>query len=238
MPGHTSKLISFRHLVLDNRVFLGTFSVFFIATLALSLTLAPAEEIFYFNARRTPVWDLFFRLTTKMGEGYIVVLTVLALLFSRFRFAVAAPAMGITAAVVTQTIKRYFAHPRPYAFLRDNGLLEQLEPVPRVLLHSGATSFPSGHTLTAFAFCALLAFCLPKKGGTALLLFFLAAAVALSRIYLAQHFMKDVCLGALLGVALAAVFYLLAQRLPAARHPWLDKRLTFSAIYKTLFRRS
>jgi undecaprenyl-diphosphatase len=75
------------------------------------------------------------------------------------------------------------------------------------LLPPDQFSFPSGHTITAFAVAVTLGVYYP-----ALLvgLLFCAASVALSRILLGMHFLSDVVvggiIGALLGFASAALF--------------------------------
>ena len=62
-------------------------------------------------------------------------------------------------------------------------------------------SFPSGHTTIAFACAAVLAYFRPRL---APLLFLLAAAIALSRIYVGVHYPLDVVGGAALGLAIGA----------------------------------
>ncbi len=61
-------------------------------------------------------------------------------------------------------------------------------------------SFPSGHTITAFAVTvALGAFYPAMLAG----LLFCAVCIAVSRVLLGMHFLSDVIVGALLGTALA-----------------------------------
>jgi undecaprenyl-diphosphatase len=61
-------------------------------------------------------------------------------------------------------------------------------------------SFPSGHTITAFAVAVSLAAFYPDLG---IGLLFCAASIALSRILLGMHFLSDVLAGALIGSGLA-----------------------------------
>ena len=85
--------------------------------------------------------------------------------------------------------------------------------VPGVELNSGQTSFPSGHTIGAFALYSVLAMIFaetrPRLG-----VFFalLGAAVALSRIFLVQHFLVDVLGGALLGLLVGELVGWLSRR--------------------------
>jgi undecaprenyl-diphosphatase len=60
-------------------------------------------------------------------------------------------------------------------------------------------SFPSGHTITAFAFTIAVGSCYPHLMGA---LLFCALSVATSRIMLGMHFLSDVVVGAILGSGL------------------------------------
>ena len=79
--------------------------------------------------------------------------------------------------------------------------------------------------MSAFALFTYLALCLPRKAGTALIVLLLAVEVGISRIYLVQHFLKDIFLGAILGVLVGALFYYWQMRLSSERFPWLDRSL-------------
>jgi undecaprenyl-diphosphatase len=61
-------------------------------------------------------------------------------------------------------------------------------------------SFPSGHTITAFAVATPIAHFYPEF---TLALWFCACSVAVSRVVLGMHFVSDVLAGAVLGTALA-----------------------------------
>ena len=104
---------------------------------------------------------------------------------------------------------------------------DELRLVEGVEVYIGATSFPSGHTMAGFALFGLLAFLLPKRyKGAALLFFLLALIVALSRVYLVQHFVKDIYLGAWLGLFIAILaWWLFGRQGPTAKVRWLDLSL-------------
>jgi undecaprenyl-diphosphatase len=67
-------------------------------------------------------------------------------------------------------------------------------------------SFPSGHSITAFAVAVPVGLFYP---GLASVLLFLAASIALSRIILGMHFLSDVLAGSAIGAALGYGFFLL-----------------------------
>ena len=79
--------------------------------------------------------------------------------------------------------------------------------VDGVVLHAGFSSFPSGHTMSAFAVFSLLAFFASHSKRQIFLFVSLAILVAASRVYLIQHFVADVWMGSLLGVMLAYLIF-------------------------------
>ena len=84
------------------------------------------------------------------------------------------------------------------------------DPEPRIAhLDPGNPSFPSGHSATAFAAATAIAIVSPRLRPWALAI---AAAVALSRVYLRVHFPLDVVAGALVGAALGALCAVAALR--------------------------
>jgi membrane-associated phospholipid phosphatase len=85
-----------------------------------------------------------------------------------------------------------------------------------------STSFPSGHSATAFATAIVVGFAYPRLR---LPLLALATLVALSRVYLGMHYWSDVLAGSLLGAAigLTTVWLIrLARRAPRAPEPSLQ----------------
>ena len=81
----------------------------------------------------------------------------------------------------------------------------QIEPhCWATLLPPDQFSFPSGHTMTAFAVAIPLALFYPTL---MIGLFFCALSIAMSRILLGMHFLSDVVAGALIGTALGYLGY-------------------------------
>jgi len=66
------------------------------------------------------------------------------------------------------------------------------------------TSFPSGHSATALSVAMLLAMLYPRWRVVSICIGFL---VALSRIFLVQHYISDVIAGSFLGIATTALLY-------------------------------
>src|SRR4029077_2609136 len=79
------------------------------------------------------------------------------------------------------------------------------------ITHVGYSSFPSGHTASAFALATIASILDPVKQRSIIYLF-IACVIGYSRIYLGQHFPADVYGGAILGFLSAVLVYLVFMR--------------------------
>ncbi len=73
------------------------------------------------------------------------------------------------------------------------------------------TSFPSGHTITAFSLAAFMSSVYHEKLWVSILAYGLASGVGLSRVYDDKHWSSDVLIGAALGFAIGKTVYRLMQ---------------------------
>ncbi len=183
------------------------------------------ELIFYFSANRSVAKDLFFTYLTKFGEAPIYILAALAFFAFKLRHSILVIVTGLLVMGVSFGLKSYFAVDRPFTFLTHQNLLDQVNLVPNVKLFTGASSFPSGHSMSAFAIYCLLILLLPKKKRYIFTALALAIGVAISRVYLVQHFFIDVYAGGVIGVCLAIFIYLFNQRLNFTENHFLEKPL-------------
>jgi undecaprenyl-diphosphatase len=119
----------------------------------------------------------------------------------------AAGAAVLATSLLVTPLKELFGRARPPE--ADPGL-------GSVVATPDNASFPSGHSATAFAAATAIAILSPRMRPFAL---GLAAAVALSRVYLRVHFPLDVVAGALLGAGLGALAALTALRLARPAEP-------------------
>lgn len=218
------RAFSLTALIRENSWYFIGFLVFLVVGAALLFTIDTGDAVIYFSERRSSFGDLFFKYGTKVGEAGIYFVAIFMLLFVRYRYAIVVPFLGLSVTITTFVLKDFFGHKRPSLFFRHLGELDQLTLIEGVRLNGGTNSFPSGHTMSAFAIFTFLAFCWPmvNKKVMGLLVFLIAFMVGISRIYLVQHFLKDVYLGAILGLGLAMLWYYLAS-LP--KRPWLDDHL-------------
>jgi undecaprenyl-diphosphatase len=123
------------------------------------------------------------------------------------RAAVAATLAVTSAAILVTLLKDVVERGRPPA--SDPGL-DPIGVVP------ASSSFPSGHAATAFAAAVAVALIYPRLGRPLLAL---AVVVAISRVYLGVHFLLDVTVGALLGIALGYAAAWIVRAVAPVRPP-------------------
>ncbi|MFI8497190.1 bifunctional phosphatase PAP2/diacylglycerol kinase family protein [Streptomyces sp. NPDC085524] len=117
-----------------------------------------------------------------------------------------AASLALASATINTVGKWSVRRPRP--------LLEGVPPVRQLATQPTTTSFPSGHSASAFAFAAGLALESPGWGAV---LAPVALSVAFSRVYTGVHYPSDVVAGATLGVAAGFLVRRLARDAEGAR---------------------
>lgn len=142
------------------------------------------------------VWAL---IATRLGDGWLWSAIGLGiLLFGDINRAPALGASGLAAAssiLAFMLLKRITGRRRPC----------ELEPhCWATLLPPDRFSFPSGHTMTAFAVTVSMSLFYPALWPGLLLC---ACSIGASRILLGMHFLSDVLAGAFLGSAMGCLAY-------------------------------
>jgi undecaprenyl-diphosphatase len=148
------------------------------------------------NRWPAPRWIRLWALcATRGGDGWLWYgMGAVILLFGgpiRFRAVGAAAAAAALGIAIFLSLKKATGRKRPCTF----------EPhCWATLLPPDQFSFPSGHTITAFAVAVSLSRFYPDL---AVGLLFCAISIALSRILLGMHFLSDVLAGGIIGTVLA-----------------------------------
>jgi membrane-associated phospholipid phosphatase len=115
------------------------------------------------------------------------------------------PLLGILVTLMSYALKKYFHLERPSLYLKRTGWEGPMGVLDYQVL-SGYASFPSGHSLAAWALFTLTA-AMIRKTWVSILCLFLAASVAISRVYLMAHFLRDVIGGAAIGFVMGYAIY-------------------------------
>ena len=191
-----------------------------IATITLS-QIEKGDLVHWFGERDQPFWNNFWIFVTKLGEEYIYVIAVIVLIYRKYAYALMVPILGLTVGVLSWFLKDFFNQPRPLQFYKDLDQIEKLSLIENFKTMTGYSSFPSGHTFSAFAIYTFFAL-VSKQKWVSFICCLLAVGVALSRVYLNQHFLEDIYLGSILGVGLAIAYYYFSQFL-AKKYDKLNK---------------
>lgn len=141
------------------------------------------------------------RIVNRFGGGMNPVMIVVFFLVAGVAYAeprwvshsIGMAMAGLTAGIAAQIVKHLIGRARPELWLG-----------PSHYAPGSSTSFPSGHTVGAFALAGVLVYS-ARSRPLRLAAFLLAAAVGLSRILAFRHWASDVTASAVLGLVVAWV---------------------------------
>lgn len=196
-----------------------------IMVLATSVLLLVNNKIYWqqiIDQHHFIITDYFFKYITWLGDGTLIAILSVLLVFYRIRIAIFCMSTFLISGLLAQLLKRLVFSDihRPGFIFKQMGVdLQQVLDVGLKSHHS----FPSGHTTTAFAFFFSLSLMLAFRSKAAQALLFLAAfLVGFSRIYLNLHFINDVLMGAILGVITTIPVYTYIMHF---KQTWLEESL-------------
>ena len=214
----------------NNKIFL-SLSLILIVVLGLALLYIPQGELHLLLCdRHTPARGIFYRYYTTVAEWFPYVVCVAILVFGRIGDGVFASSAMILSALTTQLFKHIVNAPRPVTWFELFMPDTQLPLVEGVKMNYWY-SFPSGHTTSFFALALVASILLTRlprihrrsRALVQILLFGLAALGAYSRIYLSQHFARDVFAGVVVGVCITLLCYAIFSRYEDKK--WYNYRL-------------
>jgi membrane-associated phospholipid phosphatase len=190
-------------IIAGNRLFFACWGLFVIIGLLLLLSLGKAGSFVDLNPWHRTTLDTVFIWVTFGGDGlFSVIVILLFLLRRRWSAAIQVTAAFLLSALVAQILKNAFSMPRPMQFFPQGSYPYFIKDVT----HLGFASFPSGHTTSIFALVTMLALFTPNQRAKIAFLF-AGILVGYSRIYLGQHFLNDVLMGAFIGTLVALLVH-------------------------------
>lgn len=201
------------------RYFIGLL-LFFSAGILLLLLYGKGASFKALNSFHPGILNEFFINFTFMGDGiFALCLTALFLFYYKRK------AQGLSllyaflvSGLIVQIIKNLTNSPRPKLFFEAGQYLHFIDGVSL----ANYSSFPSGHTTTAFAIATVMLLFTKTKAWQWFYLFS-AVLIGYSRIYLAQHFLIDVMLGAAIGTVSGLVMVYCVQHTKAIKYWWVRK---------------
>jgi len=210
-----------KELLKKNLSFFVPYFTFLSVSFILILSYEKAELHILSNEINNHFLDYFFKFVTNLGDGVMIAVLAVILLFVKYRYSIAFVVGSLVTSGVVQLLKKVVLHdiyrPSKYFELYETYHLHFVEGVNLHSLHS----FPSGHSATAFNIFLMLA--LIFKNQTLKVLFILSAVVvAYSRVYLSQHFLIDITVGSLFGVLITLVVFWWSTKW---RNEWFEKSL-------------
>ena len=196
-----------------NRFYLLGVLLLILAFCYLLITNGRSDVIVAINRYRRPWADTLFIYGTRLGEPEAYVVVALIASAIRYRTALFTIVTGLLALIVSAIAKFFFSEARPMRWIFDNAeeVWHSLSLFDENMRNwSEVSSFPSGHTTSAFALYGFVCFNIRRpKVLASIVCFLLAFEVGFSRMYLLYHFLRDVTAGAVLGTLLGAAAYLL-----------------------------
>ena len=211
-------------LVKKNRYFFILYLLFLIVGAYILIHFNKGEFELLINQNYTcPFFDFLFRFTTEFGNGLFFVIVIVVCAFIKFRYTLLTAASFILSGLLTQLFKHVLFpnEERPVAFFKNQ---YELHIVPGIDIHY-QNSFVSGHSASAFACFAMIAF-MGRNKHRGPLLCLIAILTAFSRVYLLQHFFVDVYVGSLVGLLTTMiVFYFIENHPTLQSKSWMNKSL-------------
>lgn len=164
------------------------------------------ELIQFLADSRSGLLSAFFLFWSFLGEteGYVLILTGIYVMYDK-ALAYRLSAVVLLAMCLNHALKTFIRNPRPFI---DEGTWAEKWAVPAGNAQELATEYstPSGHAMSGSAFYTYL-FTSVKQRGVRIVAVIAILLTGLSRPYLGVHYLEDILLGWVIGVAFALVLF-------------------------------
>jgi len=193
-----------RKILKENKLYYRAYLFFFLGCLVVQFTVSQFDVTLFLNSFHNSFLDIFFSWMTDLGDGIFASAVVLMLIIFKRKYWLISIVCIFLPTLITQLLKHYVFSDfeRPSLMMKN---FPQLHYVDGLYINE-LNSFPSGHATQAFALFTFVALITPFRKYQ---LFILVAAilVAVSRIYLLQHFFQDVLAGSFIGVTFSTLAF-------------------------------
>jgi membrane-associated phospholipid phosphatase len=196
----------------ENRWFILISLLFFAIIAYFSMIIPYGEEIIRLNNLRFEPCNSVFIFWTKLGEEAVwLIAFVFLATFKNYRSGLMVLLAGITVLLSAFLAKELLHTERPATYLASINRVNEVVFVPNVDVYRGKTSFPSGHTMSAFAFWGMMAVVSRRRVWVDVICAFFACGVGFSRVFLCNHFLVDVGAGGSLGLLIFFIFWQISR---------------------------
>lgn len=195
----------------QNKIYFAGFVTILFTCLMLVTVNGKETGFISLNSNHPFYLNVFFINYTFMGDGFFALCLVAAMIFyfKKRKLGFTLLYSFLISGLAVQIIKNLVNLPSPKLYFEAGTYLNFINGVTL----GGHAGFPSGHTATTFAIATVLALMIKAKKLQFPVLI-TAVLVGYSRIYLAQHFLLDIIIGALLGTVSGIFsFYLVQNRI-------------------------
>ena len=199
-------------VVKSNKVFLASFVICWLVVVVARLNIDKGSFLLLVSKYHSSNLNLFFAIVTQFAEELVFVVLTVVFLFVRYMTSILISMSGIISTISSSVLKPIFGHPRPYTYFEGMDRTAEYQFIEGIEPYTAMSSFPSGHTMAAFALFGILSF-MTSKNSQKLLFLFIAALIGFSRIYLGHHFLEDVLVGSALGLIIALLMYYASGKL-------------------------
>ena len=189
-------MVKIASLIKSRALFFYSCIALVIAVTVFLLIEGKADSFFFFNRCHSGWLDVLMEYYTNVGNGLFAIGIALICFFllQKKPFGLTIFYSFLSSGMMVQIVKHLKDSNRPQLVLGSSAPQYFIKGIE--FAHNN--SFPSGHTATAFAMATVCVTMMAKKWQLPILL--AAVLVSFSRIYLGQHFLLDVLVGALIGI--------------------------------------
>jgi undecaprenyl-diphosphatase len=177
-----------------------------------TLKYAEYEWFLWLNSFHSPTWDVIMFWLTYRFTWLPLYAYLIYYLFKQYRsnfwqnVLFVGSSVGLADRITSGLMKPYFQRFRP---CHDPAIQHIVHVVGNC---GGQFGFASSHAANCFAL-AMAFYLLNSSTKLSFFLFIWAIIVSYSRIYVGVHFLTDLLVGALVGMAIAVLLYLIKQKL-------------------------
>lgn len=220
-------------VISQNKLFYLLHFLVVVFAIFLLVVFSRADGFIWLNQVHTVFLRSFFENITLLGDGWFVIVTAIVLLFFKeYRFLACAILLGyVSSGLFSQILKNLISSPRPSVYFSLHKVRYFVDTFSSSRI--GFSSFPSGHTASFFAFSTVVCLYIRKRG-VCVVSILTSILVGYSRIYLAHHFLIDVCAGAVIGLVFGSLSILWMSNLmtlPAVRR-WKKKLIVSNSQFR------